>query len=571
MNSFAVFDVRIAHAAPMRLARGVDRFYAKLLAALFDHRAAALKRLDDRWTVPVDHDTESRHPERLRLLLGNTLSPKTKRDYTVYDLSTNEPVREAILVQLALVIDRACADRTCLHHVVLLPTLPSRESLSVQQLSKNTELHDGRVVLIIANTGDYYDLSSSDVQLASMPPEYPQMRSRYGVTSTPHERLRRKLVRRLGHFRRRGTIRACRRYSYVTINASSEFASLIQEWWDLHRPDVDLIVHISENNPWFLNAIKSVSSGSGLPCFGLSDALAAAQAEANELDLTCVLMVDVVESGSTVRRAVASLAELGIRCFDQALAGISKGFPEVRVDDTLVHGLLTVPAEPDVAQCESCQAKQPFSSDQAEDTRQIRSFDMWWMASDVGWEREPIKEVPRGTGRRYSGIPRFEKMLRSYGDWVAFKMETILNDPARPETLFAIHPDEKAASVLSQKLVDRYEGRLSVVRIPRSAIRHAEATDWRHAIEKDSDWAHQLRWIAKNQGGQSGAVIIDVFNASGTTFQMLFRLLEHYKITPYCYFPFVDRDPSSERQEYPPRKYALYQWYGPRETVARRS
>jgi adenine/guanine phosphoribosyltransferase-like PRPP-binding protein len=287
-------------------------------------------------------------------------------------------------------------------------------------------------------------------------------------------------------------------------------------------------------------------------------------AEQAKLKHPCLIILDVVETGGTLLEYVEKLNEVGITPHGDVLSAISKaGYKETRVGDFRVSSFAVrepqTPSEP----CLQCELRLPFTSDDEESFNHLRAFDMWFMAEQVGWEAET--DIPDNIGHGYDVVPKFTEMLNEYGDWIAYKMEKFYNQRNRPENIFVIHPDELGARAVSDKLRIRFNNQLSIVKVPRKAIKLAQSLNnsWEKAFLKigKEEWVKQLESLS-----QASAIITDIFNASGSTYQALFQLLRYFNISVFCYFPFVDRDfgPGSA-EKYGVFKLSLYQWYGPRQ------
>ena len=88
---------------------------------------------------------------------------------------------------------------------------------------------------------------------------------------------------------------------------------------------------------------------------------------------------------------------------------------------------------------------------------------------------------------------------------------------------------------------------------------------WDNVIKKYSGeyWTEQLNSLSKTV-----ALILDIFNASGSTKHSLNLLLKHYQINSCGYVCFVDFNPEEEgTDEDGITKYSLYDWDNPRISI----
>lgn len=146
-------------------------------------------------------------------------------------------------------------------------------------------------------------------------------------------------------------------------------------------------------------------------------------------------------------------------------------------------------------------------------------------------------------------------------------MREMLNDYGLDSRrLFVVHPREAGAQSVSGRLAERCGENISIVQVEREVIARAQALDnaWDVTLKEigtDFEWWRQLMSFDSH----GSAVIVDVFNATGRTYESLHRLVEHFGITVRCYFPMVDRDfGDGAIGTYRVEKRCLYEWYGPR-------
>jgi hypothetical protein len=276
-----------------------------------------------------------------------------------------------------------------------------------------------------------------------------------------------------------------------------------------------------------------------------------------------IVVLDVVVSGETLRNYLARLGRLGIVTSKHALAAISEPkIQEFTFENKKYIVMSLIKRKQKVcprSTCPQCKIGLPHSAEPDDGGERIRAFDFWSMVRHIDWE--PEQYVPE-IGYPYDILPRFGAMINEYGDWITYKIERRLQH--RPIELFLVHPEQPDIDNLSNKLRLRLEKEPVIVRIPSEAIYKAQKkrNQWRQVLPDlgDQPWIEQLNSLTK-----ANAIIMDIFNGSGSTYGSLRSLLDEFGISIFCYFPLVDRHPGIEKGlRFPIVKDCLYEWYGPR-------
>jgi hypothetical protein len=260
---------------------------------------------------------------------------------------------------------------------------------------------------------------------------------------------------------------------------------------------------------------------------------------------------------------VRTLQEIGVSIGPNILAAITHERESTILLDRQtfsVFSLVQVKREDDVAaECLKCSLQLPRTQDSHENQGKISSHDFWFMVEKSGWEPEPDKEVP-AAGYAYSLIPKFSSMIERYGDWLTYKMALLLRE-RKTGPFFVVHPHEPAANKINERLVWRFERKFYSVKVPKEHINAAQKANnsWESVLREHSteEWIEQLKSLKQRE-----AVILDVFNASGSTFRSLAALLASFDIPLLCYLPLVDRH--LKTYDYGVPVFSLYDWYGPR-------
>ena len=528
-------------------------------------------RLGMRNSLALDYDHVDDQPAFIGSLINEALNSANVAaaviDLLLIDFTSNayDLIRDPLLISLAEKIESLYLQKQVRKFLVLLPQLPGLEMASIKRFSSIVESHSPTPHLtILSNAGSSYVFSSDRtkrVDLQTIEKRYLSIQKE--LDENPEKRLRQKLIRRLGHFRRTRHGQPCRTISYVTDNCEEELSVLLDIWWSKNGMSAETILHDTKNNPTFSTALIAFAMRNELKCYRIGDVLAQRRLAREVRGQNCIVAVDVIETGETFVEIAKLLKQRDINLSNKVLAVINKGGnSESKLGDFEISSFLGVDSRTELGDCKQCELNLPFTSDGTETYSTLRSFDLWFMARQVGWHKEP--EYPDNIGYPYPLIPVFPKMLSMFGDWIAYKMHRILSQRNHPQNLFVIHPDEPGATSVSDKLRLRFNN-LIIVKVPRSEIKAAQISkdSWTEVLTKnaDADWVKQLASLSK-----TSALVTDVFNASGSTFLSLYKLLNHFSIMPYCYFPFVDRDcGTSSEEKYPIPKFSLYDWYGPRE------
>ena len=552
---------------------GDDRitFHEKAVRLVYGSKKDWL-RLGLSQTSPFDFEQIASNTAYISELVDSArntvLGAAKKFDVLLLDFSNNEfdLLREPILMQLADVFYRLCSEKICNSFLLLLPELPAPETASIQHFSRVDKLPKKYRLSVISNDGSHILVPEKGWKVSSLEIRYQKLTRRLEQPDAS-QLFEKKIVRRLGHFKRAKHGGGCRLYSYATDNCTDELEELIKTWWSNCRIKPKAIVYDSRNNPSLAQAIKAFAASKKLFFQRVDDVVSMPEiAKDTSSRNPCLLIVDVIETGGTLLRHADHLKAVGVDISRDVLAAISKGpTKQVKIGQFNVTSFASKTGEPETADCVQCRLGLPLTSDDEESFLKLRSFDIWEMASAVGWEAET--DVPDHRNG-YEVVPRFPEMLKRYGDWIAYKMEHLYKSFPHPDNVFVIHPEEDGAIAVSENLQIRFRNKLTVIKVPRPAMKLArDEGSWKKAIEKwdgDDGWLKQLESL-----GDASAIITDIFNASGTTFRSILDLLTHFDLRVLCYFPVVDRDCIENSEKYSILRYSLYDWYGSRPLKAR--
>lgn len=490
------------------------------------------------------------------------------------DFTSNQffVVGEPLLLALADAFALAFESNLCSYFILLVPQLPGPKSASLNRFAGLTTNPVSPTIVLVSNAGETQAFGQHAAKV-------PRSLSSYGGLidarfGSPEARLARKCVRRLGHFKTSdppGRQGPCRHHSYFVFDCDTELLALLSNWWRLHAPNTKAVLYDLKHNPSFRNAIKTLADSQEIAAERVVDALANRQLGSLIASMgPCTLILDVVEQGEVLRHYIEQLAGSGIKVNHKVLAAVSKaGSIDVAMGDYRVHSFLQRPRDPVVAKCIQCELKLPLSAEAAEPQGPIRTYDMLHMANTCGWEPEPAPEVPDNIGLAFANIPAFTPILQEYGDWLGYKLYDVLRSGLSPDDWFVVHPDESDSTVLAERLQACMDEPLCVVRVPRDAIKAAQmaGNQWHQVLHRYNTefWTQQLTSMVK-----SSALILDIFNASGSTAATLQALLRHYRIEPFAYMCLANFEPTMK--SIPGSGvpiHTLYDWYNPRTLQSR--
>ena len=526
----------------------------------------------------VDHNQYLYNPRVVKDLVQNAIADNVGMEHPlnlcIVDLTCNAfvSVRDPLLLALLDGIITVCNKRLCTRFAILLADLPGSSSASYWKLKNMGKEVRGSdyTVSLIANSGRELVFSNKETEFASVGDTYKEaVIELYG---DPSSKLKRKRVRRLGHFQTpypQQEISICRRYSYFLNDCANELHTLFSDWWRDYGQGAKGIVFDIRNQVYFRKAVQAFADEHSLNVARIADLHARPQLAKTLSGQICVLALDAVETGAAMAQHVNFLQSVGIRISKDVVAAINKsGAPVSSRGDYRVHGFWAVQPEAQSSPCEQCTLGLPHTPDSGERFCGIRAFDMFHMTEVAGYEPEPTGEVPLG-GKPYDTIPKFSSLVNEFGDWIAYKIHLLLKSINRPENWFIVHPEEPDSSRLCDKLQVPLDDKLSVVTVPRPAITDAQkhGNSWEKVIQNEHGamWVQQFESIS---GTDAAALILDIFNASDSTKRAFEGLLRHFDISPFCYLCLIDFDPAqihSRKTGIP--SYSLYQWYNPRELL----
>lgn len=366
------------------------------------------------------------------------------------------------------------------------------------------------------------------------------------------DRLKAKLLRRLGHFDLAalgGREQICSHYLYDAENCVDELATLIERRMSSltgkRRNEKYMLVPCSGRSDWLTEAAMLAGDRIGVKV-GRWPTRPTRRTPKELKGKRLVLLFDIVRSGATARAALErAIAWEGVQV-KVAYAAIG---PHKPLND-LPGGLKLSVAERRTLErvprgsCPQCELGLDFTPPgRGEEHHQLRAFDLWSMLLGVDWIEEPYG--PDNT-ELFKSSPDFGEVFEKYGDFLAYRYELALAAFDDNE-IIVVSPDEPAVGELLRRLKARFDDRLVLIAVPRKPILESVRRDGSEANVKEllrrhraQPWARQLTNVRERD---ESVVMVDEFNASGTTARAMANLLRgsHVEITGFL--PVVDRKP----------------------------
>lgn len=519
------------------------------------------------------------NPERLSLLLErytSEASSSEKLDLLILDLTDNpfQIIREPLIYQLCLKVVIMIESNAMQRVLLFLPQLPSDYSYMWSVL---TSIDHGEVMVLDRN-GNYKSFGS---QLWSPSNRFALSlrRAQSKIVGDPRERFRRKLLRKVGHFRKATPGRiTCSRYFYDASLATEELTALLQQAIrgsmpsQIRRPAL-IAVH-APMSAWMLETAVGVSTELGLrsAIADVSTSGVPSDVQATWLGKRVVLLVDLVHEGRAAREGLERLIAAGTEVQPVVFAAMSSGLRDsIRVGGRTfrVHAIHQVShAVVPESDCSQCQLGLRWGSHDDEAYFSIPPYDFWDIALEADWISE--RDVP--PGRDSLGLtPDWAAVFRTYGDWLAYKVGLRLRSLGLGDDIVLVCPAEDGALAILDHLRARFNDRPVSIMIPRgvlAAIADAHSdigavVDSLPQEHLESWWIRQLRYVADRHGS---VVMIDEFTASGGTAQSLRRLLGYFGVSIAIYIPMINRIPRMNLNA-PFPVHSVYELESPRASV----
>lgn len=305
------------------------------------------------------------------------------------------------------------------------------------------------------------------------------------------KRLGRKMIRRLGHFQRPlGDSHECMRFFYDGEECTREIALLIAHHALAMQPLPRLVLFDCTVSTWLAKAVRDACIELHAIPLDVRDVLENPSNFANELGEPALLVMPLVDTGSTVETLYARWREAGIAAsFPPLLSVLSTarytdavgGVRQINCGerDLAVSYFLTVDRGLEVIRpCRMCELGIPVSDFEIEKYEMLTAFDFWNMVDETGWKDEDgVPSIRKSVGH----VPSFANMFAQNGAWLAKKALTriraSLGIAVSAEAIVLVASDEPGARALAENIALLHEAAMMIL-IPPADVdrcRHDDA------------------------------------------------------------------------------------------------
>jgi hypothetical protein len=529
--------VTLGRSAPEPVSQERTRFHRWLARALKE-RTWKVAGIEETLYLPLDQLNSD--DSRVSFLLSRRLEAESA-DCVMIDLSANpyDLLRDPLLYDVLETVGGWLTRGPDRLAAVLLPALPPASSLCWIAISRHRR--HGRLALI-DNAGQVrWSPDGRRCRTDRFRQQYRQRQRQ--LTGSLEEQLRAKVFRRVGHFGVNGG-RQCARLFFDGALAVDEIASMIVERVQPlarnRNRRLTLLSH-GERSPWLHEAAMSAAATLDVSHQRLP-------AVANEIDgdrlaqRFGVPIFDVVSSGNTCVEVVNALKEKGLRLPSHVIAVMLDESLSTRLERGIVIDYFTRVNCNKIAQskCPQCNIGLPYADPLVERHVELRAYDWWDILLKVQWTEETY-----GPGHEplFSVAPNLAQVFSSWGDWLAYKIEDLLEMLDIRNDIVFVYPNESRINSLMGKLAPRLQDRLVGVWLPREVL-DAPADSWTGSHDDSrgrEGWRRQLEHLSTRANAR--VVMLDEFNASYTTAKAMISVLRRYGIAPVAYIPIFNRLP----------------------------
>ena len=413
------------------------------------------------------------------------------------------------------------------------------------------------------------------------------------VESTTKElvdRMKYKLIRRIGHFRRplKGQHSACNQFFYDGQYCIDEIKNLLfSKVLQLQRENAfntNIIVYHCPESPWLADAIYKTDAklrrtkvAYGLDYsrkHDLEDLVRSSKTNTKKVNI--LFVVALMDTGHTLVDKFTSLKELFPNARVTPLSILNAGqttdletkkkvrevhtdrYGFVRVDFFLPVEQRSYPVYDD--SCPMCKydllPKETSSNDVMD---HLTSYEMWLMCDGAGYKKEDFP--PSGKRKLMKIMPDSIQLMRDNAAWLASKFDKLLSSQGlnRSSELIFLHPDEtsnklelKRRRAKKLKLLDTPSGyfaeslrllrRYQCFSVPREIIRKIleEKIKVTDIPDKYPDFFKNLERLPED------IIIFDEVNVKGGTLLAIRDILKVAKKRPLAYLPILNLAPSKD-------------------------
>lgn len=501
-------------------------------------------------TLVLSEEAISGRPaEAYSLIVGelNHLINNQRDCIVVIDLSANpfELLRDSVLFHIGTALKAIVAGKGERTVGIVFSQLPSETSLFWSALKGISGLANFVLAVDISGNTKSSGVVSTDI-LHSVSR---QIRAKFlGVTGDVIEVLRPKLLKRLGHFKRKvNGYEKCCRYFFDAGSCVPELMRLFDYRIDVAQKEglitaPGALLVFGPMSPWIREVALTLGADLEIDVYDIS-----LNGPRKKLPEGAIVLTDLVDSGASLGQ---KLEELGTwegavqsRVFSAMGRSERISICSSGVTYTVESLLVVSPEAVSTKACEQCALGIPFSGDPKLEPVDISSYNLWWMFSRIPWVEE--RDIP--PERSSMGImPDMKAVFDEFGSWIAYKIERYLRTIGMGEETVVVCPDETGSSAMVDCLRLRFDNRLIAIAIPRVAITKAHKLEineirnflLRGDVGNDKQgWIRQLLMAAERR---QGVVVMDEFTVSGSTLRGLTKILLALNVSISATFPVLD-------------------------------
>ena len=374
-----------------------------------------------------------------------------------------------------------------------------------------------------------------------------------------YELFKKKLLRRVGHFKRPadGDHARCHLFFYDGSHCQQELRHILLE--KLSELNPDYIIYDCPESKWLENSIKNA-----LPYFKEKSITAynflkeADKISKIKSDSKTLLIVDLIHKGERFEKIINELKSTNADLFPELKAlSVLKAVhtptnEEIKIESpssiadfeySFIHAVhqkeFLQPSE-----CEMCNPYQiPQTDKYAEIESELSAYFYWLLINDksVGVkfkaEENPPKHRPA-----LSTVPDFKALLIFHGPYIAYKIKTLLLEKGIGISSFKdytfICPDEEGAKEVGRSISYFFDA--EVLSIPKPDIEQIIEQEMpRSRVEhefKDAPWLKHLLRIERS-GKSKSVILFDEFVVTKTTFNEFTQFLDIFDYKISCYLP----------------------------------
>lgn len=459
--------------------------------------------------------------------------------------------------------------------IFFLDKLPSDDDKIFSHL--NALVTDQKVILIDSEGNHVGTCSSSfKIEKYKSSREYRDLDSSQGI--------RRKLIKKHGHFQRLDGTGHCSRFFFDAHYCQAEIKDLILKHIDKHAFEsekFEYIIQLSKISEWLSLSVSSadgvlLSDGKekyknykGVINFHNIDDYGEIVYEGGEI----LLVTDVIDSGKSIRDCIPKLFETfkGLTSENlmklSVLNNIKKGNYDSSTKRRKVHlngidfyfsYMVEIEAiELLHSKCPQCQLNLEHTPISGDLKYELTSFDYW----ELNKTHELIPEKYGFSSRdAMLNIPNFLKWFENDAPFFAYKFELALRSYSINHPLTIVFPDETvnesgvqltleetASGKFVKRLKEIFKNQyIQYIGIPRKII--DDIRDEKIEVSElnnlnTEDWVYNL----ENLPPEQKIIIVDEFHRGGSTFESMFKIVSYFKKKPICYFPIVDFNPNKSK------------------------